>query len=101
MKVLKQKNTLEKFITNAEAYIKCHQISTMELFGLAVFAKSSIIDFRLGSKYTSVIKKIYESNFFEIPKIFQEITILEYSFSKVVGLKETCNFYFCITLKNN
>ena len=48
MKVLKQKNTLEKFITNAEAYIECHQISTMELFGLAVFAKKFYHRFSIG-----------------------------------------------------
>ena len=48
MKVLKQKNTLGKFITNAEAYLfitnaeaylKPSEISKMELFGLTVFAK--------------------------------------------------------------
>ena len=39
MKVLKQKNTLEKFITNVEAYLEPPQISTMELFGLTIFAK--------------------------------------------------------------
>ena len=36
--VLKQKNTLEKFIINAEMYLKPCQISTMELFGLTVSA---------------------------------------------------------------
>ena len=41
MKVLKQKNTLEKFITNAEAYLEPRQISTIELFGLTVFAKKA------------------------------------------------------------
>ena len=50
MKVLKQ-NTLKKFISNAEP----RQISTVELFGLTVFAKKSIIDFRLGSKYASAM----------------------------------------------
>ena len=39
MKVLKQKNTLDKFITNAEAYLEPRQISTMELFGLTIFTK--------------------------------------------------------------
>ena len=57
MKVLKQKNTLEKFVTT-EAYLEPQQISTMELSGLTVFAKkSSITDFRLGSKYASVIEE--------------------------------------------
>ena len=40
MKVLKQKNTSEKFITNAEAYLEPRQKSTMELFVLTVFAES-------------------------------------------------------------
>ena len=39
MKVMKQKNPLGKFITNAEAYLEPLQISKMELFGLTVFAK--------------------------------------------------------------
>ena len=51
MKVLKQKNTSEKYITNAEAHLEPHQKSTMELFVLTVFAKKSIIDFQVGSKY--------------------------------------------------
>ena len=53
MKVLKQTNTSEKFITNAEAYLEPRQKSTMELFVLTVFAERSIIDFRLGCKYAS------------------------------------------------
>ena len=53
MKVLKQTNTSEKFITNAEAYLEPRQKSTMELFVLTVFAEKSIIDFRLGCKYAS------------------------------------------------
>ena len=57
MKVLKQKNTSEKFITNAEAYLEPRQKSTMELFVLTVFAKKSIIDFRLSFKYASVMKE--------------------------------------------
>ena len=51
MKVLKQKNTSEKYITNAEMYLEPCQKSTMELFVLTVFAKKSIIDFQVGSKY--------------------------------------------------
>ena len=53
MKVLKQTNTSEKFITNAEANLEPRQKSTMELFVLTVFAEKSIIDFRLGCKYAS------------------------------------------------
>ena len=37
MKVMKQKNTLRKFITNAETYLEPRRISTMELFGLHSF----------------------------------------------------------------
>ena len=55
MKVLKQKNTLEKFITNAETYLEPRQISKIELS-----PKSSIIDFRLGSKYASEMGDIWE-----------------------------------------
>ena len=33
------KNTVEKFIINAEAYLEPCQMSTMELFGVTVFAK--------------------------------------------------------------
>ena len=39
MKVLKQKKTLAKYITNAEAYLEPSQISTIKPFGLTVFAK--------------------------------------------------------------
>ena len=48
MQVMKQKNPLEKFITNAEAYLKPLQISTMELFGLTVFAKKLHLRFSIG-----------------------------------------------------
>ena len=58
MKVLQQTNTSEKYITNAEMYLEePSQKSTMELFVLTVFAKKSIIDFRLGSKYASAMKE--------------------------------------------
>ena len=87
MKVLKQKNTSEKFITNAEAYLT-RQISKMEPFGLTVFTKKSIIDFRLGSKYASVME---EETF---SKFSQKITILKYSFSKVVALKKSAILIF-------
>ena len=40
MQVLKQKNTLEKFMANAEANLEPRQVSTMELYGLTVFAKN-------------------------------------------------------------
>ena len=36
MKVVKQKNNVEKFITNAEAYLESCQISKIELFGLSI-----------------------------------------------------------------
>ena len=57
LKVLKQKNTLEKSITNLEAYLEPRQISAMELFVVTVFARKSIIDFGLGSKQASVIEE--------------------------------------------
>ena len=57
MKVLQQTNTSEKYITNAEMYLEPSQKSTMELFVLTVFAKKSITDFRLGSKYASAMKE--------------------------------------------
>ena len=79
MKVLKQKNTSEKYITNAEMYLEPCQKSTMELFVLTVFAKKSIIDFRLGSKYASVMKKRYlKLAFSKILKVSQKITIMEF-----------------------
>ena len=89
MKVMKQKNPLGKFITNAEAYLEPLQIFTMELFGLTVFAKKLHHRLRLcnGRRFLKVA-------FSKIVKISQEIIILENSFSKVVGLKETCNSYF-------
>ena len=90
MKVLKKKNTLEKFITNAETYLEPRQISTMELFDLTVFAKRPCN----GRRYLKVA-------FSKIPNISLEITTLEYGFSKVVSLKEKCNSYFCITPKNH
>ena len=102
MKVLKQKNTLEKFIINAETYIEPRQISTMDLFGLTVFAKKSHYRFSVGFKIRSCKGRRYlKVAFSKIPKMSQEITILEYSFSKVAGLKETCNSYFCVTPKNH
>ena len=57
----------------------------MEPFGLTVLTKKSIIDFQLGSKYASVMEEVA---FLKISKFSQKITILEYSFTKVVGLKE-------------
>ena len=39
IKVLKQKNTSEKLMTNAETYLKPRQIFKIELFGLTIFAK--------------------------------------------------------------
>ena len=66
----------------------------MKPFGLTVLTKKSIIDFRLGSKYASVME---EETF---SKFSQKITILKYSFSKVVGLKEKCNSNFCVAPKN-
>ena len=48
MKVLKQKNILEKFITNAEAYLEPCQISKMELLGLTIFAKKFHHRFSIG-----------------------------------------------------
>ena len=48
MKVMKQKNPLEKFITNAKAYSEPLQISTMELFGSTVFAKTLHHRFAIG-----------------------------------------------------
>ena len=69
----------------------------MEPFGLTVLTKKSITDFRLGSKYASVIEEVA---FSKISKFSQKITIVEYSFSKVVGLKEKCNCNFCVAPKN-
>ena len=57
----------------------------MEPFGLTVLTKKSIIDFQLGSKYASVMEEVA---FLKISKFSQKITILEYSFTKVLGLKE-------------
>ena len=57
IKVLKQKNTLERFITTAVAYLEPRQISMMKTFGLTTFTKKSIIDFRLGFKYASVMEE--------------------------------------------
>ena len=69
----------------------------MEPFGLTVLTKKFIIDFRLASKYTSVREEIA---FSKISKFSQKITILEYSFSEVVGLKEKCNSNYCVAPKN-
>ena len=62
----------------------------MEPFGLTVLTKKSIIDFRLGSQNASGM----EVAFSEISKFSQKITIVEYSFSKVVGLKESATVIF-------
>ena len=48
MKVLKQKNTLGKFMANAEAYLEPRQTSKMELFGLTIFAKKFHHRFSIG-----------------------------------------------------
>ena len=66
-------------------------------FGLIVLTKKSIVDFRLGSKYACVVEEVA---FSKISKFSQKITILEYSFSNVVGLKEKCNSNFCVAPKN-
>ena len=57
IKVLKQKNTLEKLMTNAETYLKPRQISKIELLASPFLPKSSIIDFQLGSKYASEMEE--------------------------------------------
>ena len=69
----------------------------MEPFGLTVLTKKSIIVFRLGSKYASVMEEVV---FSKISKFSQRITILEHSFSKIVGLKEKYNSNFCVAPKN-
>ena len=80
---------------------RTREVSMMGLFGLIVFTKKSFIDFRLGSKYDSVMEEdTWKVAFLKIPKISQKIIILEYSFSKVVNFEEKCNFYFCVTPKN-
>ena len=81
-----------------QSVFRTRQISRMELFDLTVFTKKSIIDFQLGSKYASVME--FRIAFSKIPNISQKITILKYIYSKVVGLKEKCNSYFCVTSKN-
>ena len=63
----------------------------MEPFGLTVLTKKSIIDFRLGSQNASGMEEVA---FSEISKFSQKITIVEYSFSKVVGLKESATVIF-------
>ena len=68
----------------------------MEPFGLTVLTKKSIIDFRLVSKYTSVMEEVA---FLKVSKFSQKI-IIYYSFSKVVGLKEKCNSNFRVAPKN-
>ena len=85
------RRALQKFITNAETYLEPRQISTMELFGWTIFAKKFhhrfSIEFQIrlcnGGRYLKVA-------FPKIPKIYSEKTVLEYSFSKVVGLN--CKF---------
>ena len=62
----------------------------MEPFGLTHLTKKSIMDFRLRSKYTAVMEEVA---FSKISKFSQKITILEHSFSKVVG-------NFCVAPKN-
>ena len=92
MKILKQKkNTLEKFMTNAETYLEPHQIFKLELFGLTIFAKKFHHRFSIGFQTRLVHGKRYlKVAFTKIPKISQEKTVLEYCFSKVVGL--SCKF---------
>ena len=48
MKILKQKNTLKKFMTDAETYLEPCQISKMKLFGLTIFAKKFHYRFPIG-----------------------------------------------------
>ena len=48
MKVLKQKNNLEKFISNAETYLEPPQMSKMELLGLTIFDKKLHHRFSIG-----------------------------------------------------
>ena len=55
MKVLKQNSTLEKFITNAEAYLEPVKDLRWNFLAQLFSPKSSIIDFRLGSKDASVM----------------------------------------------
>ena len=58
MKVLKQKNTLEKFITNVETDLNNLVTKLRWNFLAQLFSpKTSITDFRLGSKYASVMEE--------------------------------------------
>ena len=91
MKILKQKNTLEKFMTNAETYLEPRQIFKLELLGWTIFAKKFHHRFSIGFQTRLVNEKRYlKIAFSKIPKISQEKTVLEYCFSKVVGL--SCKF---------
>ena len=91
MNVLKQRSALEKFINNAGTYLEPRQISTMELFGLTIFAKKLHHRFSIGFQMRLCSGRRYlKIDFLKNPKISQEKTVLEYSFSKVVGL--TCKF---------
>ena len=96
MKMLKQKNTLEKFVTNAETYLEPHQISKMELFRLTIFVKNLHHRFSIGFQIRLWNGRFLKGTFSKILKISQEKTVLEYSFRKAVGL----SYKFTIKLQS-
>ena len=67
VKCIKKIKTLMSLQVKAEAYLETKRVSMMELFcenskPLTAFAKKSIIDVRLGSKYASESIKILKTN---------------------------------------
>ena len=94
IKVLKQKYNLEKFIPNAEAYLDPCKISTMELFGTTELFSPicSIIEFRLGSKYASVMEEDILRFFGEKSPQVHSITIIEWPKKYPSILKDLDNF---------
>ena len=87
-----------------QKHLEPRQICTMDLFGLTVLAKKPHHKLSIGFiiiNWPCKRRRYLKVAFSKIPKMSQEITILEYSFSKAVGLKETCNSYFCVTPKNH
>ena len=76
MKVLKQKNILEKFTTNAEAYLESCQISKMEILGLTIFAKKLHHRFPIGFQ----VRLCNGRRYLKVKQLFQK-------FKKYLGKK--------------
>ena len=93
MKVLKQKNTLEKSITNGETYLEPCEISKMDLFGLTIFAKKFYHRFSIGFQIRLCNARRYlKVKYFENSQNLSKVVSLTCKFT--IKLQSTAEVFF-------